>query len=190
MTGRIELIIGCMYSGKTSEIIRQVKRYKTLNKNIIIFTHSSDNRYFDSGNISTHNRENMPAIPLKNLKDIYSYNSSNNSIYEDFIKADVIFIEEGQFFPDLYDFVFEAANLYNKNLIISGLDGDFQLNPFEQIIKLIPNSEKVTKLTALCKQCGDGTEACFSKRIIQSDKRELVGSEGVYEAVCRKHYYS
>lgn len=186
--GRIELIIGCMYSGKTTEIMRQVKRYKTLNKtlnnNIIIITHSSDNRYFDSGNISTHNRENMPAIPLLNLKDIYIYN------YKEFEKADVIFIEEGQFFPDLYDFSIEAANLHDKNVIISGLDGDFQLNPFEQIIKLIPNSEKVTKLTALCKQCGDGTEACFSKRIIQNDQRELVGSDGIYEAVCRKHYYS
>ena len=80
--------------------------------------------------------------------------------------------------------------MYNKNVIISGLDGDFQLNPFEQIIKLISNSEKVTKLTALCKQCGDGTEACFSKRIIKNEERELVGSNGIYEAVCRKHYYS
>jgi thymidine kinase len=183
--GRIELIIGCMYSGKTTEIMRQIKRYKTLNKNIIVITHSSDNRYYDSGNISTHNRDNMSAIPLLNLKDIY-----NHEEYKEFNKAEVIFIEEGQFFPDLYEFAIDCANLHDKNIIISGLDGDFQLKPFEQIIKLIPNSEKVTKLTALCKQCGDGTEACFSKRIVKDNTRELIGSDGIYEAVCRKHYYS
>jgi thymidine kinase len=184
--GRIELIIGCMYSGKTTEIIRQIKRYKTLNKNIIVISHISDNRYYNSGNISTHNREKMLAIPLVNLKDLYKYDKDN----EEFNKAEIVFIEEGQFFPDLYEFSIECANLYDKNVIISGLDGDFELKPFEQIIKLIPNSEKVTKLTALCKQCGDGTEACFSKRIVENKERELVGSDGIYEAVCRKHYYS
>jgi len=182
--GRIELIIGCMYSGKTTETMRQIKRYKSLNKNIIIITHTSDNRYYESGNISTHNHENMMAIPLVNLKDIYK--TEDNS----FTKAEVVFVEEGQFFPDLYDFALECANLYDKNIIISGLDGDFQLKGFEQIIQLIPNSEKVTKLTALCKQCGDGTEACFSKRIVHSEERELIGSDGIYEAVCRKHYYT
>jgi len=183
--GRIEMIIGCMYSGKTTEIMRQIKRYKTLNKNIIVITHESDNRYCDSGNISTHNCENMVAIPLSKLKNIY-----NNEYKDEFNKAEVVFVEEGQFFPDLYEFSIDCANLYDKNIIISGLDGDFQLKPFEQIINLISNSEKVTKLTALCKQCGDGTEACFSKRIIKNKERELVGSNGIYEAVCRKHYYS
>ena len=184
--GRIELIIGCMYSGKTTEIIRQIKRYKTLNKNIIVITHISDNRYYDSGNISTHNREKMMAIPLVNLKDIHK---EENEFNKEFLVSDVVFIEEGQFFHDLYDFSIECANLYNKNVIISGLDGDFQLKPFMQIISLIPSSEKVTKLTALCKQCGDGTEACFSKRIVKNQERELIGSDGIYEAVCRKHYY-
>ena len=188
--GRIELIIGCMYSGKTTEIIRQIKRYKSLNKNIIIITHKSDNRYYESGNISTHNRENMKAIPLSNLKDIYKEDYKDEfNIFNIFNKADVVVVEEGQFFQDLYEFAIECANLHDKNIIISGLDGDFQLNPFEQIIKLIPNSEKVTKLTALCKQCGDGTEACFSKRIVNDNTRELIGSDGIYEAVCRKHYY-
>jgi thymidine kinase len=182
--GRIELIIGCMYSGKTTEVIRQIKRYTTLNKKIIVFTHSSDNRYSESGNIATHNREVMTAVPLTTLSDM------SDIIRKQFEESEVVFIEEGQFFSDLFEFCIECANKFNKNVIVSGLDGDFQLKPFEQIVKLIPNAEKVTKLTALCKQCGDGTEACFSKRIIESSARELVGSVGVYEAVCRQHYYS
>jgi thymidine kinase len=63
-------------------------------------------------------------------------------------------------------------------------------NPFGDVLRLIPHAEKVTKLSALCKKCGNGTEACFSKRIVNSEERELVGSDGIYEAVCRYHYYN
>lgn len=180
--GRIELIIGCMYSGKTTEIIRRIKMYQTLKKNIGIFTHISDNRYDVCGNIVSHNHHSIEAVPLSNLSQMFDL-----EIYKN---AEVIFIEEGQFFPDLYEKVIQAANEDNKICIISGLDGDYMLNPFEQIIKLIPHSEYVKKYNALCKKCGDGTPASFSKRIVLSDVRELVGSHGMYEAVCRKHYYS
>ncbi len=180
--GRIELILGCMYSGKTTELMRQIMRYKTLNKKIMIITHSMDTRYSDAGNIATHNKEIMSAFPMKTL--------SASSDLESYKEADVVFIEEGQFFPDLFDVVTSMANRDNKTVIVCGLDGDFQLKPFEQVVQLIPQAEKVQKFNALCKKCGDGTEACFSKRIINSSKRELVGSDGVYEAVCRYHYYN
>jgi thymidine kinase len=179
--GRLELIIGCMYSGKTTELMRRVQMYQVLKKKIIVYTHSSDNRYSDSGNIATHNRNVMSAIPLSKL--------AGSDTVENYKAADIVFIEEGQFFPDLVEFVLDAVNRDNKIVIVSGLDGDFQLNPFENIVKLIPHSEAITKLNALCKMCGDGTPACFSKRIVESTERELVGSDGVYEAVCRYHYY-
>ena len=179
--GRLELIIGCMYSGKTTEFMRQIMMYKTLHKKLIVITHSIDNRYSD-GNISTHNREMMDAIAMTKLMDIVDAPG--------YQEADVIFIEEAQFFQDLFDFTIMAANRDNKIVIICGLDGDFQLNPFEQVVRLITHSESVKKLNALCKKCGDGTPACFSKRIVTSQERELVGSDGVYEALCRKHYYS
>lgn len=180
--GRIELIIGCMYSGKTTEFMRQIMMYKTLNKKIIIITHSSDNRYSDSGNISTHNREMMDAIAMTKLFDIVE-----TPAYKE---AHVVFIEEAQFFPDLFEFTTMVANKDQKIVVVCGLDGDFQLNPFEQVVRLITHAESVKKLNALCKRCGDGTPACFSKRIVTSQERELVGSDGVYEALCRKHYYS
>ena len=180
--GRIELIIGCMYSGKTTEFMRQIMMYKTLSKKIIILTHSKDNRYSHSGNISTHNREMMDAVATTSLMDIVAKTEYN--------EAQVVFIEEAQFFPDLFDFTTMAANQDNKIVVVCGLDGDFQLNPFEQVLRLVTHSESVKKLNALCKKCGDGTPACFSKRIVTSQERELVGSDGVYEALCRKHYYS
>lgn len=179
MTGHIELIIGCMYSGKTTELIRRAKRYETLHKNIMIFTHKIDTRYVENG-ISTHNRETMNAIPLESLF------SMENS--EEFKRAEIIFIEEGQFFSDLYDFVVKCADVYKKTVIVSGLDGDYLRKPFQQIVDLIPHAEHVVKLNALCKECGDGTLATFSKRVVSSTDRELVGSDGVYVAVCRNHY--
>ena len=178
--GRIELIIGCMYSGKTSEIMRRIQMYKTLNIPVAIYTHSSDTRYVESGNISTHNRACISAHPVTNLTNIRNLENYRN--------ARVVFIEEAQFFADLFDIVMDCVNIDHKTVIVSGLDGDFQMKPFEQIVKLIPCAETVTKLNALCKICGDGTLASFSKRIVNCQDRELVGSDGVYEAVCRKHF--
>jgi thymidine kinase len=179
--GRIELIIGCMYSGKTSEMMRRIQMYKTLNVPVAIYTHSSDTRYAESGNICTHNRTCVAAYPVNQLTGIRQL--------AEYKKARVVFIEEAQFFADLFDTVMDCVDTDHKIVIISGLDGDFMMKPFEQIVRLIPCAETVTKLNALCKICGDGTPASFSKRIVHSQERELVGSDGVYEAVCRKHYY-
>lgn len=181
-SGRIELIIGCMYSGKTTEIIRRIQMYSTLNKPVAIFTHYSDTRYSEEeGYIVTHNQNVVKGIPLTFLSTIFDMDIYKNS--------EIVFIEEGQFFPDLFETVIRCANCDGKHVIISGLDGDFLLNPFEQMVKLIPHAEYVKKYNALCKKCGDGTPASFSKRIVDSNERELVGSDGIYEAVCRKHYY-
>jgi len=178
--GRIELIIGCMYSGKTTEMIRKINMYKTLNKPMVIYTHSMDTRYAESGKISTHDKTIVQAIPKTNLSDIFDTMSYQT--------AEIVFIEEAQFFPDLFDTVIRAANEHKKTVIVSGLDGDYLLQPFEQIIRLIPHAESVIKQNALCRKCGDGTLASFSKRIVPSIERQLVGSNGVYEAVCRRHY--
>jgi thymidine kinase len=181
-SGSIELIIGCMYSGKTTEFIRRIRAYETLRLNMFIVTHTSDQRYAGEGHVATHNRHIVPAhhatTQLMACVDLPQYK-----------EAAVVFVEEAQFQPDLFDFCVLAANTHKKKVIVCGLDGDFQLNPFEQVVRLIPHAEKVSKMYALCKMCGDGTPASFSKRTIASEERTLVGSEGVYEAVCRHHYY-
>ena len=98
----------------------------------------------------------------------------------------MVFIEEAQFFNNLYEFV--NKHLINKSFVIAGLDGDFKRNPFGDILKLIPLADKVKKLNALCKFCKDGTEAPFTKRLIVSDEIKLVGGSDSYASVCRKHY--
>jgi len=179
-SGRIDLITGCMFSGKSTEIIRLINRYKALDKKILIINHSSDTRY-QQNSISTHSNININCFSTDNLEIIKSDPKYN------YISTDVIVIEEGQFFQDLYHFALNSADIDNKIVIIAGLDGDSNREEFGDIIKLIPKCDNITKLHALCSICKDGTLAPFTKRLVNDDKQILVGvSEFI--PVCRNHY--
>ena len=179
--GYLELIIGPMYAGKSTELIKIINRYKCLQKNIIIINHIYNNRYGSNG-LTTHNKESIDkCIILENLKDL-----DKTNIY--FEKVDVIIIEELQFFNDAFEIIIDWCDNKGKTVVAAGLDGDFMRNPFGDVLKLIPHADKITKLNALCKRCGDGTLAHFTKRIIKDNQTTLVGSDDIYEAVCRKHY--
>jgi thymidine kinase len=178
-SGFLELIIGPMYAGKSTELIRRINRFKCLNKKIAIINHISNNRYGSTG-LTTHNNEIVDeCLILEKLKDI-----DNNIL----LSSDVIIVEELQFFEDAYDNIIEWCDIYNKTVICAGLDGDFQRNPFGDVLRLIPHADKVEKLSALCKRCGNGTSAHFTKKIIEDFNTKLVGSYGIYEAVCRTHF--
>jgi thymidine kinase len=104
--------------------------------------------------------------------------------------AEAVFIEEGQFYPDLYDFVVHAVEVQGKDVVVAGLDGDSDRQPFDQMIRLVPLADRVDKLYALCAACGDGTTpAAFTQRRpgAPSD-RTLVGGQETYRAVCRRHW--
>lgn len=180
----LEIIMGCMFSGKSTEVIRRIKRLKTLGRNVMVINNSLDTRYTDgeTGFIATHNRECEPCISADKLLNLIATQS--------FRDADVIIIEEAQFFTDLFDFVTQSVDNNNKQVIVSGLDGDADRKPFGDILRLIPHAEKVTKLSALCLECNDGTEAFFSKRLIYEDMSSQinVGSNDKYIAVCRRHF--
>jgi thymidine kinase len=108
---------------------------------------------------------------------------------EKYRESHVIVIEEAQFFTDLFDFTTSAADIDKKTVIVAGLSGDFNRNPFGDIQRLIPHAENITKLSALCVKCGDGTLAHFSKRIDTTNQDQtLVGTTSEYIAVCRKHF--
>lgn len=179
MSGYLELIIGPMYAGKSTELFRIINRFKCLKKNIIIINHKLNNRYGSTG-LTTHNNETIDKCIILELL----HNLNDN----DLSNADVIIIEELQFFKDAYDTIIDWCDNKGKIVVAAGLDGDFLRNPFGDVLKLIPHAEKITKLSALCKRCGDGTLAHFSKRIINASETTMVGSNDIYEAVCRKHY--
>ena len=174
--GYLELIIGPMYSGKTSKLLEIYKQCKFCNISVTVINHTIDNRY-DDELLSTHDKVKIPCLQAKNLTDIWN---------EEVKKSDVILINEGQFFSDLYEVVVEML-ASKKKIYICGLDGDFERKKFGTILDLIPLCDKVTKLTSLCSQCKDGTPGIFSMRLTSETEQTVVGSDN-YIPVCRKCY--
>jgi thymidine kinase len=123
----------------------------------------------------------MKATGVKELREILTLG--------EFHAADLVIIEEGQFFPDLYDIVLRLVEVNQKRVVVVGLDGDSDRKPFGQILDLIPLADTVTKLTALCKRCNDGTVGLFSGFLsLKKDKQVCVGGTETYEPMCRRHY--
>lgn len=179
MSGSLHVIIGSMFSGKSTEVIRLINRYKKIYKDqVLLINHQFDTRYGESV-ISSHDKLQINCMSLDKLSCVFDL--------EDFNKAKVIFVEEGQFFKDLYDFVTKCADNYNKIIIVSGLDGDYQRAPFGDMLRIIPHAETIKKLNALCEVCGDGTLAGFTQRLVCNKEKEFIGVKE-YRAVCRKHY--
>ena len=181
-SGRIDIIIGSMFSGKSTELIRRINRYKVLGKKILVINHRLDKRYSESS-ISTHSNMMLECLSLEKLGDI----NTNEKFLKEYNSCEVLVIEEAQFFEDLYDVVVKAADIDNKIVIVAGLDGDSNREEFGDILKLIPKCDSVKKLHALCVKCKDGTAASFTKRLVKNNSQIYIGvSEFI--AVCRYHY--
>ncbi len=184
----LQLFIGPMYAGKSSELIRQIQRYEILNKNVLVINHVINNRY-GSTKITTHTKMSYDdCIILEKLGDLFQ----NEEYKRRFDEAHVIVIEELQFFSDAYDNIVEWCDQRGKHVIAGGLDGDFRRAPFGDVLRLIPHAEKVVKLSALCKRCvhtsAEAVPANFTMRLTKDKSQTIVGSDDVYEAVCRKHF--
>jgi thymidine kinase len=172
-SGYLELWLGPMFSGKTTQLIQTYKKYDYIGKNVIVINFADDRRYHDTM-LSTHDKIMIPCIQCHSL----------NEIRDRLLLADVIIINEGQFFGDLYDVVLSLVDQYRKSVYICGLDGDFQRKPFGKMLDLIPHCDKITKLNALCAICKDGTPAIFSKRISTESEQVVIGSDN-YMPLCR-----
>jgi thymidine kinase len=181
-SGQINLFIGCMFSGKTSELIHTVRRFKSIGKKVMVINYSEDTRYGNQ-KIITHDLVGIEAYMIKNLQDIIE----DIEYKKVFDESEIICINEGQFFDGLSDFCKKSANLYNKIVYVCGLDGDYKQEKFGEILDLIPCSENVKRLSALCKICGN--KANFTKRIVSSNEQILIGGQHDYMPVCRKHFY-
>lgn len=176
-SGYLELIIGPMYASKTSKLVEIYKQCKFCNISVTVINHSIDNRY-DDDLLSTHDKIKIPCIKTEKLFDIKETFKVATS--------EVILINEGQFFPDLEDFV-KMLLENNKKIYVCGLDGDFERKKFGQILDLIPLCDKVHKLSSLCSLCKNGTKGIFSMRLSGEKEQMVVGSDN-YIPVCRYCY--
>ena len=170
--GWIEVVCGSMFSGKTEELIRRLKRAKIAKQSVEIFKPGVDTRYSEEDVVS-HDANVIPSTCVASASQIILLASD----------ADVVGIDEGQFFDnDLIDVCRELAEL-RKRVIVAGLDQDYLGRPFEPIPQLMSIAEFVTKLHAICVVCGD--PANHSQRLTKDNERVLLGAADAYEPRCR-----
>ena len=173
--GRIEVICGSMFSGKTEELIRRLKRASFARQRVEIFKPVLDTRYSESDVVS-HDNNSIPSTPVDTSASILLLSS----------EIDVVGIDEAQFFDEgLTDVCNELAN-HGVRVIIAGLDMDYKGVPFGPIPGLCAIADEVTKVHAICVKCGD--LAYISHRTVADDKRVLLGEKEEYEPLCRRCY--
>ena len=180
-SGYLEIILGPMFSGKTSKLVEIYKQYNFCNIPIIVINHSEDTRYSDTQMV-THDNVEINCIQSNNLLSVV------NERIDIFTNQEplAVIINEGQFFPDLYSTVYEMVNTHKAHVYVAGLDGDFKQEKFGQMLDLIPLCDKVYKLHSLCVQCKDGTKAIFSHRINNSCmEQKMIGTNEDYVPLCR-----
>ncbi|MBW6458606.1 MAG: thymidine kinase [FCB group bacterium] len=175
--GHIEVICGSMFSGKTEELIRRLRRAQIAKQKVVVFKPRIDNR-FHKEKIVSHSKQEIQSIVIEDAEEILQHA----------VFAQVIGIDEAQFFNNnLIDIVQKLADC-GKRVIIAGLDMDYRALPFEPMPYLLAIAEDITKTHAICMRCG-GT-ANYTQRITASKERVVVGAGEAYEARCRHCYES
>jgi len=182
----LELLIGPMFAGKSSAIQSIVRRHRALGWPVCVITHSMDTRYSTEPMIVNHDLQSMPAVASPSLMPLLDH--------AEYKAAKLVVIEEAQFFADLVPFVQKVVDNDEKHCVVVGLDGDAERRPFGKVLDLVPLCDKVTKLTAMCKLCADGTPALFSAAVAADATAAneagvpCVGGEERYMPVCRRHF--
>lgn len=180
-TGYLKVILGCMFSGKTSELIKEYRKWTACGFKCLMINHKSDNRYSDSDEKTfSHNKDSVHSINIGDKLFDFFKKESFISIYE------VILINEGQFFEDLYNFTDYLVNNHNKKVFVCGLDGDFQRKKFGPLLDIIPLCDDLLKLNAICGNCKINI-GIFTHRLTNEKEQTIIGCEN-YIPLCRKCY--
>lgn len=172
-TGWIEVITGCMFSGKTEELIRRLNRARYAKQRVKIFKPRIDARYAPDSVVS-HSKQELTAVAIDDAHEILEHSS----------EADVIGIDEAQFFGPPVVVVAERLANEGKRVVVAGLDQDYLGRPFEPMPHLMAVAEYVTKNLAICMLCGNPADR--SQRLVRRDATVVVGGTEAYEARCRR----
>jgi thymidine kinase len=177
--GRIEAIVGPMFSGKSEELIRRLKRARIARQRVACYKPDIDLRYHCTS-IASHSSQTHEATTVTNVEHLKA------ALFPQLDDIDVIGIDEAQFFDDaIIPLTVELVHL-GKRIILAGLDTTFNAEPFGPIPALMAIADEVTKLSAVCMVCG--APAIHTQRLGQSQELVLVGAAGLYEARCRTHF--
>ncbi|MEN9699857.1 MAG: hypothetical protein RLZZ301_1055 [Bacteroidota bacterium] len=173
--GWIEVICGSMFSGKTEELIRRLRRAEFANQSLLLFKPKIDNRYADDEVVS-HQGQSFQAIQVSHSSEINSNWSEQH----------IVAIDEAQFFDDQLPAVCDALANRGVRVIVAGLDMDYLGNPFGPMPHLMAKAEYVSKVHAVCVECGNLAQ--FSQRTVAQTEQVLVGAVEKYKPLCRSCY--
>ena len=180
----LELIVGPMFAGKTTELIRRQRRLQIIGRTVVVVNHASNIRDgCGAGELQTHdlNRaQGSPVVPLDAIQDLF--------IHPLYARSDAIIVDEGQFFWGLKNAVLRMVEHDGKHVVVAGLLARADRSPFGQIHLLMLHADKVVFLRALCKRCGDGTPGLYTRKLRETDT--AIGGADLYESLCRCHYLS
>lgn len=174
--GWIEAITGCMFSGKSEELIRRLRRAVIARQRIQIFKPRLDTRYEEDAIVS-HSQQRLDSIAVADVKELLASVKPG---------VDVIGIDEAQFFDDSLVAAVRDLAFDRKRVIVAGLDLDYLGEPFGPMPQILAQAEFVSKQLAICMICG--APAKFTQRLTDSHQRIEIGATGMYEARCRMHY--
>jgi len=174
-SGYLALYLGCMYAGKTSKLISIYEKNQAAGISTCVINYIEDKRYHDN-KMSTHDRKMISCLPVKKVYDVFE---TDTTLLD---STDAFIINEGQFFSDLYDVVKLLVNVHHKKVYVCGLDGDYKMKKFGQMLDLIPIADHVEKLHAVCSLCK--APASFTKRLTNETAQKVIGSDN-YIPVCR-----
>ncbi len=173
-SGWIEVICGSMFSGKSEELIRRLRRAQIARQKVQIFKPGFDSR-FSEDEIVSHSEQRIPSRNVTTAAELL------NAVDED---TEVVGVDEGQFFDAELPAVCNTLASRGKRVIVAGLDQDYLGKPFEPMPQLLAIAEYITKTLAICMVCGN--PANHTQRLVASSDRLLLGAQGTYEARCRK----
>jgi|APCry1669192647_1035423.scaffolds.fasta_scaffold33519_1 thymidine kinase len=185
----LKVILGCMFSSKTSTLLSEINRYKHITDKILVVNSVLDKERQSNNSdsiIESHDLKHAPAVIVSELYDLKKYYYHKQK----YDYAEIIIIDEGQFYSDLYIFIREElfSQTNKKMFIVAGLSGDYNMEPIGDMIKLIPMADEILKLSAYCIYCKDGTLAHFTSKLSNDTKQILVGKNDLYSPCCRSHY--
>jgi len=176
----LNILMGPMFAGKTSRIVSIVSRYVALGMRVFVIKHTNDTRYGNQEDVITHDGVRIPCRAVNDLFDIG---------LNELLTYDVIIVDEAQFFRGLVPFVESIVDTHEKELYLVGLDGDSNRRPFGELLNCIPLADHVERITALCRECANGTPGLFSWRHSGPLHQQVaVGGLNSYSALCRSCY--
>ena len=172
--GWIEVVVGSMFSGKSEELIRRLRRAQIARQKVQIFKPALDTRYA-ADHIVSHSEMRIPSTAVESARELLEQVEAD---------TEVVGIDEGQFFDLELPAVCNTLADRGKRVIVAGLDQDYLGKPFEPMPQLLAIAEYITKTLAICMVCGN--PANHTQRLVASDDRVLLGTQGTYEARCRR----